>query len=113
MPRNSDSLSKTMKYLNLNTLTASITVSLLAASLFLTGCGKAVLKADYEKIRNGMTKNEVVELLGKPGTQQESEIEGVKMEMMQYQSNDGVGGAKAITITIQNGTVFDKTWTEL
>jgi hypothetical protein len=37
----------------------------------------------------------------------------MKMEIMGYQSNDGVGGAKAITITIQNGTVFDKTWTEL
>jgi len=102
-----------MKKSNMKTLIVSITVALLTASLFLTGCGKAVSKADYEKIRVGMSKKEVVELLGKPGTQSESELEGMKIEIMGYQSNDGVGGAKAITITIQNGRVFDKTWTEL
>jgi hypothetical protein len=72
--KKSDSRSKTMKKSNMKTLIVSITVALLTASLFLTGCGKAVSKADYEKIRVGMSKKEVVELLGKPGTQSESEL---------------------------------------
>ena len=97
----------------IKTLIISMTVALLTASIFLTGCGKAVSKADDEKIHVGMSKDEVVKLLGTPETQSESQMDGMNMEIMHYQSNDGTGGTKAITITILNGRLFDKTWTEL
>ena len=91
----------------------------LVAAVFVTvfpiaGCGKSVTKDDYEKIRTGMSKEEVVKILGTPEMQAEAESDmmGTKMEILHYQTNAGLG-AKAITITIQGGTVVDKQWTQL
>jgi major membrane immunogen (membrane-anchored lipoprotein) len=80
--------------------------------LLLAGCGKSVTKDDYEKINTGMTRDEVVKMLGSPAMQTESEMMGTKTEILHYQTNEGLG-AKAITITIQDGRVVDKQWTQL
>lgn len=88
-------------------------VAAVLTGFFVTGCGQSVSKDDYQKITTGMTKEEVVKILGSPGTQAESDMMGTKTEILHYQANDGLGGAKAITITIQDGSVIDKQWTEL
>jgi len=75
----------------------------------LVACSKSVTKEDYQKIKTGMNKTQVIEILGNP----ESLAETGEIEILHYQSNDAFGGAKAISITIQNGRVFDKQWTEI
>jgi hypothetical protein len=38
----------------------------IAAAGFITGCGSKITEANYDKVKEGMTKAEVVALLGQP-----------------------------------------------
>ena len=37
-----------------------------AATVFFTGCGSKITQANYDKVKEGMTKTEVMALLGQP-----------------------------------------------
>lgn len=82
------------------------------AALLIAGCGKSVTKGDYDKISTGMTQEEVVNILGTPDKQFESEVGGTKTETLYYQTDVGLG-ARAIKITIQGGKVVRKEWEQL
>lgn len=74
--------------------------------LFLSGCGSMrVTKANYDKIHNGMSFNEVVQILG-----DDYEISS-SSGLGGYNSScyiwEGFGGAN-ITIIFLNGEVFSK-----
>jgi len=86
-------------------------VALMAFAL-LTGCSK-LTKENYDQVKVGMTKDQVTELLGKPGDKSETEIPGLglgKMEMWTW-NNVGYGG-KVVMVNFQNGRVSDKSWHE-
>jgi hypothetical protein len=88
-----------------------IFIGFFAFSLFLA-CGVSntrVSRENYDKISNGMTTEQVLEIMGKADSVSESDTPGVgKMEMWHYQL-----GNKAIDIFIFNGTVDSKNWTEI
>ena len=94
-----------------NTIAVSI-MMIFFCSAVLSSCSKSVSKDDYDKIDVGMSKEQVVKILGEPQTKSESELMGMKTEMWRYQTNS-LGGAKAITIFIRDGRVTDKNWTEI
>ena len=72
----------------------------------------SVTKENYHKVDTGMSKQAVLKLLGTPEMQTESDTPIGKIEILHYQMSTGLG-AKAITITIRDGIVQDKQWTEL
>jgi len=78
----------------------------------LVGCGISntkVTRENYDKLKNGMTSQEVLEIMGKANTSTESDMgELGKIELWHYQL-----GNKAIDITFDNGKVIDKSWTEI
>ena len=77
------------------------------------GCGSKLTKENYENVKVGMTKDQVIEVLGKPGDKSETEIPGLglgKMEMWTW-NNVGYGG-KVVMVNFQNGRVSDKSWHE-
>ncbi len=86
-------------------------VALMAFAL-LTGCSK-LTKENYDQVKVGMTKEQVIDLLGKPGDKGETEIPGLglgKMEMWTW-NNVGYGG-KMVMVNFRNGRVSDKSWHE-
>lgn len=73
--------------------------------------GTKITKENYEKISNGMTKDEVFAIIGNDATTSESETPGVgKMELYHYQETLST---KAITITFLDEKVYSKNWTDL
>src|SRR5713101_7504969 len=68
-----------------------------------------VTKENYEKIHNGMTKDQVQEILGKPNNMKsEMEIQGMgKLESWIYWHRGTM-----VMIGFTNGYVSDKSWTE-
>jgi len=72
---------------------------------------KEITKENYEKIKAGMTKQEVIDILGEPDMVSESELAGLgKSEMFHYQKGFTM---KAIDVFISNGKVSSKNWTDL
>lgn len=70
-----------------------------------------VTKSNYDKIKKGMTKEEVKQILGEPATVSENETPGVgTMELNHYQEGFEL---KGIDIYYLNGKVYMKNWTEL
>jgi hypothetical protein len=80
--------------------------------LLLTGCGVSntkVTKENYDKLKTGMTYEQVTEIMGKADTNSESDMgEFGKIELWHYQL-----GGKAIDVTFENGVVIDKSWIEI
>jgi hypothetical protein len=80
--------------------------------LLLTGCGVSntkVTKENYDKLKTGMTYEQVTEIMGKADTSSESDMgEFGKIELWHYQL-----GGKAIDVTFENGVVIDKSWIEI
>lgn len=77
--------------------------NLLLVSLFvfqLTGCGSKITEENYTKIKNGMTEDEVIAILGKPSDRSSSGIGTLTTTGMTWQDEN-------ITITVQliNGKV--------
>lgn len=70
-----------------------------------------ITKENYDKIQKEMTAAQVREILGDPSRISENESLGAgKMEMWHYQTGFTM---KAIDITIMNGNVYSKNWTDL
>jgi hypothetical protein len=80
--------------------------------LFLVGCGISntkVTRENYDKLKTGMTYEQVTEIMGKADTSSESDMgELGKIELWHYQL-----GGKAIDVTFENGKVIDKSWIEI
>ena len=90
-------------------------IGLLLLSIFLivlVGCSVSntkVTRENYDKLRNGMTQEQVTEIMGKANMTSESDMGDLgKIELWHYQL-----GNKAIDVTFENGRVFDKSWTEI
>jgi hypothetical protein len=92
-----------------NKITFSVTLLFL---LLFSACdisNTRVTKENYDKISQGMTSEQVVEIMGKADSVSESEASGLgKMEMWHYQL-----GNKAIDVFILDGKVESKNWTEI
>ena len=70
-----------------------------------------VTKSNYDKIEEGMTKEDVKEILGEPSSISESQTPGVgKMELNHYQESFEF---KGIDIYYLDEKVYMKNWTEL
>ncbi len=70
-----------------------------------------VTKANCDSVRSGMTREQVINLLGEPSSTSESEIAGFgKSEFLHFQEGFST---KACSITLSNGKVMSKTWTDL
>lgn len=70
-----------------------------------------ITKENYDKISNGMSKEEVFSILGEDASITESDTPGVgTMEMYHYQE---LLSTSAITITFLDGKVYTKNWTNL
>lgn len=71
---------------------------------------KNITKENYNKIKNGMTKKEVIDILGTPDFKSEFETEDMgKTEMFYYQ----IGTNDTCQIYFSNGVVKSKNWTSL
>ena len=71
-----------------------------------TDSSTGINEEKFDSIQNGMTYDEVVELIGTEGTSlSESEVSGIVTEMYSWESSDGFGNA---TITFQDGIVINK-----
>lgn len=73
----------------------------IAVCLTVTGCGSKVTKANGNKIKKHVSKEEVIGILGTPTTE-ESEVDGVHVDIPKLM--DGIGGQrdKAVrTIKVQ------------
>ncbi len=70
-----------------------------------------VTKENCDSVKIGMTKEQVINLLGEPGTTSESEMAGLgKTEYLHFQEGFSL---KSCSVTLNNGKVFSKTWTDL
>jgi hypothetical protein len=80
-------------------------------AFFCTGCGSKLTKENYDKVKIGMTKDQVSEVLGSAKNKSEMDAPGLgKMETWSY---DSIGyGGKMIIITFLNGKVSDRMWHE-
>ena len=67
-------------------------------------------KENYNRIQNGMTKEDVTQIMGKPDSISENEIEGYgKTEMYNYSISTYTG----CQIYFHNGIVYMKNWTSI
>jgi hypothetical protein len=65
-----------------------------------------ITMGEYEQIQNGMTYEQVVEIVGGPGESiSENEIAGIKTAIYSFKGDSFGSNA---TITVQNGKVFGK-----
>lgn len=70
-----------------------------------------ITKENYDKIKNGMSKSEVISIIGEPESVSENETPGLgTMELCHFQ--EGIN-LKAIDVYFLNGVVYMKNWTEL
>lgn len=70
-----------------------------------------ITKETYDKIQNGMTKEQIKEMLGEPKSVSENEFQGVgKTELYHYQKGFST---TAIDVWFTNGKVSSKNWTQL
>jgi len=86
----------------------------LFALLLCNGCGSSkVTKENYQQIETGMTKEQVIEILGKPDQiVEQSPIGGMKVDL--YTWNDiGATGGKSISVFFQNDKVDNKVWSDI
>lgn len=67
---------------------------------------KKITSSQYEAIQNGMSKDEVIQKLGKPSGRTYSSIAGQSAEMLMYNGKGSLGSN--MTITITNGAVSGK-----
>ena len=94
--------------------TTTITIALSFFALLLCdGCGSSknkVTKENYEQIKVGMTKEQVIQLLGQPDQiVEQSAVAGIKADL--YTWNDiGATGGKSISVFFHNGKVYNKAW---
>lgn len=89
-----------------------IGVFVVTSVLLVAGCSK-VTKENYDKVKVGMTKDQVIEILGKPADKSEAEIAGLELGKLETWSWNSSGyGGKFIMISFQKGRVSDRHWSE-
>jgi len=82
-----------------------------AVAILCVGCGSKLTKENYDKVKIGMTQDQVTEVLGSSKDKSEMDAPGLgKMETWSY-DNIGYGG-KMVVITFLNGKVSDRMWHE-
>lgn len=84
----------------------SRTIPVLAALLLLTACGSKLSEENFDQIENGMAKDEVIELLGKPDETSSLELGGLSGTSAVWDD-----GNKRITIQFINNKVKVKQYT--
>jgi len=68
----------------------------------------------YDKVQVGMSKEELIELLGKPDSVTESTTEGIgTTELYSYDVKTDLDDIQSISITVVNNNVYDKTWIKM
>ena len=73
-----------------------------------------VTKENYERIENGMTKEQVKEILGEPDTKvEQAPIMGMKMDMWSWHDIRLFGKTRGIDVIFTNERVSSKTWIEI
>ena len=70
-----------------------------------------VTKENYNKIKKGMTEEQVKDILGEPSSTSENEISGVGTTVLKHYQE--ALSLKAIDVYFSNGKVYMKNWTEL
>lgn len=75
----------------------------LLAALALAACGSRVSQENFDRIKAGMTKDEVVAILGKP-----DETSGFSLGSLSGESASWKGRDAAIDIQFANGKVMSK-----
>jgi len=73
---------------------------------------QGVTRATYDAIKIGMSKQQIIDMLGEPSNKSETETPGLGTTEI-WQWTRGFVGIKAITVFFQNGIVSDKNWTEM
>lgn len=72
-----------------------------------------VTEENCKKVNSDMTKEEIIALLGEPASSSESELtSGYTTEMLTFLHTEGFSG-QSCTITLTNGSVSSKSWTEI
>jgi hypothetical protein len=71
----------------------------------LLSCGSKISLKNYEKIKNGMTKAQVIEILGEP-----TESSGIDIGVVSGDTSIWEGEKEVITIQFFNGEVRAKTF---
>lgn len=70
-----------------------------------------ITKENCDLVKSGMSSEEVIATLGEPKSKSETEIDGIgKTEYWHYQKGISL---QACAITLLNGKVSSKTWTDL
>jgi len=88
-----------------------VLVGLLVAGLattFVVGCGGKVSKSNYDKIENGMTVEEVKDILGEPAKTTGGGVGALSGKVMTWEDGD-----KQIVVTFANDKVTLKSQTGL
>jgi hypothetical protein len=75
----------------------------LALAVVLTGCGPKLTSENLEKVKNGMTQQEVRSILGKPTREETANLLGLSGTTWVYEQ----GGAK-VTLSFVNDGVIHK-----
>ncbi len=75
-------------------------------SLVLAACGSKVNQANFDKIKNGMTQDEVISILGSPTDTSTVKIAGLSGSSAKWTDKQGT-----ITIQFANGKVRFKQFT--
>jgi hypothetical protein len=78
---------------------------LVAALVLVAGCSSRINQENYEKIQNGMSVEEVNDILGKPTRLESFGIGGLSASTASW-----VGKTDTITVTFGNGTVKLKSY---
>lgn len=84
----------------------SRTIPALAALLLLAACGSKLSEENFDQIENGMSKDKVIELLGKPNETSSLELGGLSGTSAVWDD-----GSKRITIQFINDKVRVKQYT--
>ena len=82
------------------------TIPVLAALLLLSACGSKLSEENFDQIENGMSKDKVIELLGKPNETSSLELGGLSGTSAVWDD-----GSKRITIQFINDKVKVKQYT--
>lgn len=83
-------------------------ISVVILSIMLTACGSAINQESFSKIKNGMTKDEVINILGKPTESASMGMGAMSGTTLMWKSAD-----KQISIQLINDKVVLKTLVDI
>jgi hypothetical protein len=85
-----------------------VVLAALMAALVLAACGSKVSQENFDRIKAGMTKEEVVAILGKP-----DETSGFSLGTLSGESAAWTGKAASISIQFANEKVLSKQFSQV